>query len=87
MGICQASHLRLAVDKLNPPDAQQQRSAFLSLSNMSSSACTLEGYADVRPYDGSDQPIGVTLEHGSFGSVPIKDPGAGPVTLQGGDTA
>jgi hypothetical protein len=83
-GACQASQLQLAVDRANAA-AMQQPSAFLSLTNTSSTSCTLSGYPSFQPYTSSGQKLPVTVVQGK--SYEIQDPGPQLITLAPGTAA
>jgi hypothetical protein len=71
----------VSLDKLNSPDVNGYRSAFLVVENSSAAPCTIAGYPIVAPYDDTGRGIPVTLERGSFGAQPIHDPGTQTLTL------
>jgi len=52
-----------------------QAAIYLVVDNTSNSLCSIDGYPEVAALDTSGHVINVTYEHGSFGDVPIPDPG------------
>jgi hypothetical protein len=73
--------MSVRLDKLNPPDVNGDRSAFLTVENSSASTCTIAGYPVVALHDAAGRVIPVTLEHGGFGAPEIRDPGTQPIDL------
>jgi hypothetical protein len=67
--------LSVTADTEAPWSEDGQEAIYMVVDNISNSLCSITGYADVAPFDAAGHAINVTYEHGSFGSVPIPDPG------------
>jgi hypothetical protein len=72
---CTSSQLSVAADTEAPWSEGGQEAIYMLVDNISNSLCSITGYAGVAPFDAAGHAINVTYEHGSFGSVPIPDPG------------
>jgi hypothetical protein len=81
---CRSAQLRLALDRVIPPLANQP-AAFFRYTNVSSSTCTLDGYPTLRTYTASGQLIGKAAVHN--GSYQIFNPGSHLVSLAPGASA
>jgi len=85
---CQAAQLSLSLDQAFAPNSNEDAAAYLALTNVSSGACSLDGYPLVSAYGPSGQMIDIYADHGgTYGNAEVVDPGIGLVTLAPGSVA
>jgi hypothetical protein len=84
---CTSSQLSVAEDTEPPWTEGDQVAVYMVVTNISDAMCSITGYAGVAPLDSAGHVINVTYEHGSFGAVPIPDPGIYRTPVIPGETA